>query len=71
LAPFPINHKASNADELYKGLKLSSTDSIMKLELTRPHRIQLVPPEQAVGGVKVKIMRFASKMLNHPMKSES
>jgi len=30
------------------------------LEITRPHRLQLVPPENAHGSVKVRVLRYVS-----------
>lgn len=30
------------------------------LEITRPHRIQLIPPESAHGSVKVRVLRYVS-----------
>ena len=31
------------------------------LEITRPHRIQLVPPNNSYGSVKVRVLRYVSQ----------
>lgn len=31
------------------------------LEITRPHRMQLVPPDNSHGSVKVRVLRYVSK----------
>lgn len=33
------------------------------LEITRPHRMQLIPPPNSHGSVKVRVLRYASPVL--------
>ena len=33
------------------------------LEITRPHRIQLVPPPNSYGSVKVRVLRYVSPVM--------
>ena len=39
-------------------------DSLFYLEFTRPHRMQLVPPNQAAGNVKVRVTRYVPKFIS-------
>jgi len=36
-------------------------DGQFHLELTRPHRIQLVPPENGSGQVKIRVLRYVMR----------
>jgi hypothetical protein len=70
IAPFNIDYKATDENELRKNINPAHGQSIMQLEFTRPHRLQLLPPSQSAGSVKVKIMRYASKCLLHPTEDQ-
>lgn len=65
IAPFNIDYKASDDKELARNINPSYSASIMQLEFTRPHRLQLIAPKKSAGRVKVKILRYASKYLMH------
>lgn len=40
------------------------------LEITRPHRIQLIPPSNSHGSVKVRVLRYVSPTSHEAVKPE-
>lgn len=68
--PFNIDYEAADAKELRRSINPTHVNSILQMEFTRPHRLQLIAPEKAAGEVKVKIIRYASRYLLHPTEEQ-